>query len=149
IYLFRGANDFNEKAWDQTLRVELGIRQHVLNSAELAELEPTLPSIEGRAALFPDAMHVTDPAALMKRLQHKAQHHGATFYRAEVTRLEPQPDGRILLSGSDISVTASWHGRDHWHFRPATPCHSIPSAAITLNSRCRCRPYRARSARSS
>jgi D-hydroxyproline dehydrogenase len=106
IYLFRGENDFNEKAWDQTLRAELGIRQQVLNPTELAKLEPRLPSIRGRAVLFPDAMHVTDPAALMKRLQHKAQHHGATFYQAEVTRLELQPDGRILLSGSGMSVTA-------------------------------------------
>jgi glycine/D-amino acid oxidase-like deaminating enzyme len=91
---------------DQTLRAELGIRQQVLTPAELAELEPALPTIEGRAVLFPDAIHVIDPAALVRGLQRKAQLQGATFHRVEVTPLEVQPDGRILLRGPDTSVRA-------------------------------------------
>jgi glycine/D-amino acid oxidase-like deaminating enzyme len=106
LYLFRGANQFNGRAWDQKLRAELGIRQQVLTPAELAELEPALPTIEGRAVLFPDAIHVIDPAALIKGLQRKAQRQGVIFRRAEVTRLEVQTDGRIRLSGADMSVTA-------------------------------------------
>jgi glycine/D-amino acid oxidase-like deaminating enzyme len=106
LYLFRGANDFDERAWDHTLRAELGVRQQVLTRAELAALEPALPPIEGRAVLFPDAVHVIDPAALTQGLQRAAQGRGAVFHRAEVTRLEAQPDGRIRLSGPTMSLGA-------------------------------------------
>jgi D-hydroxyproline dehydrogenase len=106
LYLFRGANDFNGKAWDQTLRAELGVRQQILNPTELAALEPALPSIEGRAVLFPDAVHVIDPAALTQGLRREAERRGAVFHRAEVTGLDPQPDGQIRLSGPGMSLAA-------------------------------------------
>ena len=106
LYLFRGANQFNGRAWDQMLRAELGIRQQVLTPAELAELEPALPPIEGRAVLFPDAIHVIDPAALTQGLQREVQRRGAVFHRVKVTRLDPQPNGQIRLSGPGMSLAA-------------------------------------------
>jgi D-amino-acid dehydrogenase len=106
LYLFRGAKDFDGQAWDQTLRAELGIRQEILNPAELAALEPTLPPIEGRAVLFPDAVHVIDPAELTQGLQLEARRRGAVFQRGKVTRLDRQPDGRIRLGGSGVSIAA-------------------------------------------
>jgi glycine/D-amino acid oxidase-like deaminating enzyme len=142
LYLFRGANQFNGRAWDHTIRAELGIRQQVLTPAELAELEPALPPIEGRAVLFPDAVHVVDPAALVKGLQRKAQLQGAIFHRAEVTRLDVQPDGRILLSGPDMCVTAAkvvvaagaWSRRlaRQVEFAMATPPLSRPVCPVEL-----------------
>jgi glycine/D-amino acid oxidase-like deaminating enzyme len=103
LYLFRGAKDFNDKAWDHMLRAELGVRQQILSSAELAALEPALPPIAGRAVLFPDAVHVIDPAELIQGLRREAERRGAVFHRAEVTGLDLQPDGRIRLSGSGLS----------------------------------------------
>jgi glycine/D-amino acid oxidase-like deaminating enzyme len=106
LYLFRRADDFDDKAWDHTLRAELGVRQQVLDPAEFASLEPALSGIKGRAVLFPDAAHVTDPQALMSGLQREAERRGAAFQRAEVTRLEPQPDGLVRLSGAGMSLSA-------------------------------------------
>ncbi len=106
LYLFRGAKDSNGKTWDQTLRTELGVRQQVLNPTELAALEPALPKVEGRAVLFPDAVHVIDPAALTQGLQRESQRRGAIFRRAEVIRLDTQRDGWIGLSGPFIALSA-------------------------------------------
>jgi D-amino-acid dehydrogenase len=106
LYLFRGAKDFDAKAWDYKLRAELGVRQQVLGPAEIAALEPALPPIEGRAVLFPDAVHVIDPAALTQGLQREAQARGAIYYRAAVSRIEAQPDGGIRLHGPGMSLVA-------------------------------------------
>ena len=106
LYLFRGAHDFDPKAWDHRLRAELGVRQQVLGPDEVAALEPALPPIAGHGVLFPDAVHVIDPAALTRGLQRTLQDRGARFHRAAVARLEVEPDGQIRLDGAGLSLRA-------------------------------------------
>ena len=106
LYLFRRESDFAAAAWAQALRAELGVRQEVLTPAEVAALEPGLPSMTGRGLYFPDAMHVIDPAALTLGLLEAAKARGADVRRARVTRLEIG-DRRIRLSGPELSLEAA------------------------------------------
>ncbi|HLZ68089.1 MAG TPA: FAD-dependent oxidoreductase [Aliidongia sp.] len=106
LYLFRGAGDFDDKALDHRLRAELGMRQQVLNPAEVAALEPALPPIAGHGVFFPDAVHVTDPAALTQALHRVLEGRGTALHRVAVSLLEAEPDGRIRLEGPGLSLLA-------------------------------------------
>jgi glycine/D-amino acid oxidase-like deaminating enzyme len=106
LYLFRRESDLAGAAWPQALRTELGVRQELLTPAEVAALEPGLPPMTGRGLYFPDAMHVTDPAALMRSLVEAAKARGAGVRRAAVTRLEAG-DRLVRLSGPELSLQAA------------------------------------------
>ena len=69
-------------------------------------MEPGLPAMTGRGLYFPDAMHVSDPAALTLGLLEAAKARGAHVRRARVTRLEIG-DRRIRLSGPELSLEAA------------------------------------------
>ena len=91
--------------WSARLRDEMGVKQSRLNAAEVAEMEPALPPAAG-GLFFPDAAHISDPAALSKRMAAGAESFGASFQRARVERLEPQSGGKIKLTCGDRLVEA-------------------------------------------
>jgi len=76
-----------------------------LNSAEVANLEPTLPPAAG-GVFFPDAAHIVDPHALTRRLAAAAESNGTSFQRARVERLKRQNNGQIQLICRDLAVDA-------------------------------------------
>jgi glycine/D-amino acid oxidase-like deaminating enzyme len=82
----------------------LGVRQEWLTPAEVAKLEPGLPSVSC-GLFFPDAVHI-DPAVLSPRLAVKAKSCGASFQRTCVERLEAQGNGQIRLLCRDRDVHA-------------------------------------------
>ena len=105
LYLYREKMPAKDVEWSARLRKEMGVRQHRLTAAEVAEMEPALPPVAG-GLFFPDAAHVNDPAALTKRMAAAAESLGASFQRARVERLEPQSDGKIRLTCGDRFVEA-------------------------------------------
>ena len=105
LYLYREKMPAKDAEWSARLRDEMGIRQHRLTAAEVAEMEPALPPMAG-GLFFPDAAHVNDPAALTRRMAAKVESLGASFQRARVERLEPQSDGKIRLTCGDRFVDA-------------------------------------------
>ena len=105
LYLLRNKRDLSGMAWSQSMRAELGAHQELLNADEVAALEPELPPSAGGGIYFPDAMNVTDPAVLMRRLVAAAKARGASVERARVTGLEIQKD-RVRLAGPDFEFTA-------------------------------------------
>ena len=76
-----------------------------MNSAEVANLEPTLPPAAG-GVFFPDAAHIVDPHALTRRLAAAAESNGTSFQRARVERLKRQNNGQIQLICRDLAVDA-------------------------------------------
>jgi D-amino-acid dehydrogenase len=105
LYFYRKRMPPRNSEWGARLREELGVRQDRLNSAEVANLEPTLPPAAG-GVFFPDAAHIVDPHALTRRLAAAAESNGTSFQRARVERLEPQNNGRIQLICRDLAVDA-------------------------------------------
>ena len=106
LYLYREKMPAKDAEWGGRLRDEMGVRQHRLTAAEVAEMEPALPPVAG-GLFFPDAAHINDPAALTSRGWLPRQNRSALrFKRARVERLEPQGDGKIRLTCSDRIVDA-------------------------------------------
>ena len=105
LYFYRERMPPRNSEWGARLREEFGVRQDRLNSAEVANLEPTLPPAAG-GVFFPDAAHIVDPHALTRRLVAAAESNGTSFQRARVERLEPQNNGRIQLICRDLAVDA-------------------------------------------
>jgi glycine/D-amino acid oxidase-like deaminating enzyme len=105
LYFYRERMPPRNSEWGARLRDELGVRQDRLNSAEVANLEPTLPPAAG-GVFFPDAAHIVDPHALTRRLAAAAESNGTSFQRARVERLEPQNNGQIQLICRDLAVDA-------------------------------------------
>ncbi len=105
LYLYRERMPAKDVEWSARLRDEMGVRQHRLTAAEVAEMEPALPPVAG-GLFFPDAAHINDPAALTGRMVAGAESLGASFQRARAERLEPQGDGKIRLTCGDLIVDA-------------------------------------------
>ncbi|MBF9197599.1 NAD(P)/FAD-dependent oxidoreductase [Microvirga terrestris] len=72
-----------------------GIAAEALHPEELAELEPSLHSVEA-AVLYPDACYVSDPAVLAADLLRLALERGAVPVAAHASRIELQ-DGAIHI----------------------------------------------------
>jgi D-hydroxyproline dehydrogenase len=105
LYFYREKMASKSSEWGARLRDELGVRQEWLTSAEVANLEPTLPRTGG-GFFFRDAAHMIDPAALTSRLATAAQSNGAAFQRARVQRLQPLDSGQIRLTCDDRILEA-------------------------------------------
>jgi glycine/D-amino acid oxidase-like deaminating enzyme len=105
LYLYREETLPKDAEWAARLRDEMGVRQHRLTAAEVGEMEPALPPVAG-GLFFPDAAHITDPAALTKRMAAEAELLGASFQRARVEQLAPQNGGTIQLTCGDLTVDA-------------------------------------------
>ncbi|RVD40501.1 FAD-dependent oxidoreductase, partial [Mesorhizobium sp. M4A.F.Ca.ET.020.02.1.1] len=105
LYLYRREGDFAAASGGRALRAELGVRQEVLTSQEVAGLEPGLQATHARGLYFPHSMNVADPSLVMRRLFDAAAARGALLVRAEVTSLRADAGG-VELGGSDFRVKA-------------------------------------------
>jgi D-amino-acid dehydrogenase len=83
-----------------------GIEVQALSPAALAELEPALRNVKA-AVFYPDACHVSDPAAMAADLLRIALERGAVHIAANALRIEPKSECiQILTDGADQEVTA-------------------------------------------
>ncbi|MEF0942645.1 NAD(P)/FAD-dependent oxidoreductase [Rhizobium sp. BR 362] len=103
LYLQPQANAGSKPSWAHAIRTELGVHQEILSSQQVAAMEPTLPSFEGKGIFFPDSMNVTDPAELMHRLLSAGETKGVRVCRARVEHLS-SAGNRTRLSGSDVDL---------------------------------------------
>ena len=103
LYLLKNDSDTSPADWGYRVRAELGVRQSILTSAEIARLEPGLPPAEGPGLYFEDAVNLTDPRLLMQRLLAAATGKGARHVEAEVTGIEAR-DGHIALTGTRFTL---------------------------------------------
>jgi D-hydroxyproline dehydrogenase len=105
LYVYRDKAPAKNGDWAARLRDELGVRQELLTSDDVARLEPALPRAAG-GLFFPEASHFIDPPMLTRRLATAAQSHGASFQRTRVERVEPQASGAFRLHCSDLAIEA-------------------------------------------
>ncbi|MCR4265147.1 FAD-binding oxidoreductase [Nitratireductor sp. ZSWI3] len=87
LYLYASADAFHAAASEIALRKRHGIEQAFLTAAEVAALEPGLPAFEGGGVFFPDALHLSDPGEMMRRLANAAASAGVRFLRTKAEAL--------------------------------------------------------------
>lgn len=79
---------------DMAFRRECGIDVDILDAAQVATLEPTLPEVSG-GAFFPGVLSLSDPGQMMEFLVRSA---GAEHIQTKATSLSPSTDGVTITS---------------------------------------------------
>lgn len=123
LYLYASKSAFNAAASDIALRKRHGIEQVFVTADEVAALEPNLPPFEGGGVLFPDAMHLTDPGEMMRRLASAAANAGVRFVRAKAEAL--------TRTGAAVSV---WTGFSEVEARTAVIAAGARSKALAAQA---------------
>jgi len=97
---FRSAEDIVARQRD------FGITVDVLDPKEIAELEPALRNVEA-AAFYPEACHVSDPAALASDLMRLALERGASHVAGRALGVEVKDDAvHVYTDGAVREVAA-------------------------------------------
>ena len=105
LYAYESKAAFERAGWDIALRRQHGVQQEVLSPEAVRSLEPGLPPFQGGGLYFRDAMSLSDPRAMMRRLAAGAEAAGARFLAASVCRIERVAEG-VRATGAGLSLTA-------------------------------------------
>lgn len=104
LYVYDTAKAFRAAQAGLTARQTLGIKVELLTADALAALEPGLPAMPGGAALFPDAVFLTDPGRMMAALATQV------FLRAELLQARVETisrvTGGVLITGENLHLRA-------------------------------------------
>ncbi len=105
LYVYDSRAAFAGASWDVALRRHHGIRQEVLAPEAVAALEPNLPPFPGGGLFFRDAMSLSDPGAMMRRLTAGAKAAGVRFLTASIGRIERVAEG-VRATNTGFSLVA-------------------------------------------
>jgi D-amino-acid dehydrogenase len=105
LYLYASKAAFASASAEIKLRASHGVAQEILTPDEIAALEPNLSRFEGGGVFFPNAVNITDPGVMMKRLTETAKAGGVEFIQDRAERLERRRHG-IRISWSLFEITA-------------------------------------------
>ena len=116
LYMYETAAGYRAAGADMAGRRGHGISVDLIGPAELAAMEPGLPSVAGGAAFFPDAVFLSDPGAMVRRLADTVSRK-ARIIRARATAVIRQIDGVIVegpglrLHARRVIIAAGAHSR--------------------------------------
>jgi D-hydroxyproline dehydrogenase len=105
LYLYETKAAFASAGLDIALRREHRVAQELLSASDVAALEPKLPPFEGGGVLFPHAVNLTDPAAMMKRLAIAGRAAGVQLLAAKAERIERTGSG-VRVSAAPFDIEA-------------------------------------------
>ena len=116
LYVYESAKAYRAAAQDMAYRRTHGITVDLIGPAELAQMEPGLPGVEGGAAFFPKAVFLSDPGQMVGLL---AEHvlKKANHVQTRADRLLRQFDGIIVegpglrLHARQVVIAAGAHSR--------------------------------------
>ncbi|MDQ2066112.1 FAD-dependent oxidoreductase [Xinfangfangia sp. CPCC 101601] len=101
LYLYQTPQAYQAAESAMARRRALGVEVDILNTVELAAIEPALPPLPG-AALFPHAVFMDDPGEMMTQLAAHLQRRAA-FCEARIDRITRQVNS-ILLEGPGFKL---------------------------------------------
>lgn len=104
IYVYETEAALKAARADMETRRRLGVSVDLIDSAELAVLEPGLPPAAG-GAFFRNALFLSDPGQMVAHLAQTVAAAGVPHLRARAERLVRGPDG-VHLSGPGLHLTA-------------------------------------------
>ncbi|MGJ8582922.1 MAG: NAD(P)/FAD-dependent oxidoreductase [Marinosulfonomonas sp.] len=105
FYLYETQRAFASAQSDMAYRKSIGVAVDMFRPDEFAEMEPQLPSSEGGAAFFPDAIFMTDPGKTVSKLAQAAIAAGAKHLVAKVDHLKRLDKG-VQLLGEGMTLVA-------------------------------------------
>lgn len=105
LYLYADTKAFRAGVADMDGRHALGVDVEMLRPAEVAALEPGLPSVAGGAAFFPRAVFLSDPGLMMLHLAHALEAAGVPRLEAAAETLERIVDG-VAIHGDGFRLVA-------------------------------------------
>lgn len=105
LYLYETRRAFAAAQQDMATRRGLGIAVDLVDSVALAGMEPGLPEMEGGAAFFPQAVFLSDPGAMMRRLATRLAALGVTHLPHRITRLT-RHSGHVMLEAEGVRLKA-------------------------------------------
>lgn len=105
LYLYSSKQAFAAASADIGWRAKYGIGQQFLTADEVAAIEPKLPPFEGGGVLFPNAVNLTDPGAMMERLAKAAATAGVRFITARAERIE-RDERQVHVTGAALDLMA-------------------------------------------
>jgi D-amino-acid dehydrogenase len=117
LYLYETQKAFKAATMDIKLRRSFGIAQELLSADEVLRLEPRLPLFEGGGLFFPDAVNLSDPGEVMRRLSAAVRQAGAQFIPASAQEIVRRLNGiRIIAAPFEICactavISAGAHSR--------------------------------------
>lgn len=100
LYLYDSPAAFAGAARDIAVRKRFGIAQEPLSPEDVRRIEPALPPFEGGGVLFPEAVNLTDPAAMMRRLTEAVKAAGVEIIRTAATAIARET-GAVHVSCAD------------------------------------------------
>ncbi len=104
LYLYERAADYHAASKDMAARRAMGVQVELIDADAVRQLEPNLPPVHGGAAYFPNAVFMSDPAAMMHRLAaHVAQ--SAEIICARADTIARHSD-RVVVTGQNLNVVA-------------------------------------------
>ena len=106
LYIYESAESAGKVQDDLAFRRDLGVSVEMLNSAELAAMEPGLPEMAGGAAFFPKAVFLSDPGEMVGRIASAALAAGVVHLRKRAATLQREAGG-IRVEGPDLAVRAA------------------------------------------
>lgn len=117
LYFYRDPKTWRRDRTDIRNRNELGVEQRMLDKAAIRELEPALADHAAGGVLFPDARHIRDPLALVRRLADAVIQRGGRIECRAALGLASQ-GGRItiateqgdLRAGRVVIAAGAWSG---------------------------------------
>lgn len=104
LYLYETAQALKGAGAAMQARRDLGVTVDLIDSQDVAALEPGLPPAAG-GAFFPKALFLSDPGRMVGLLAQAVADAGVPHIRARVDRLRRGPDG-VHLSGHGLHLTA-------------------------------------------
>ncbi len=105
LYMYETARVFRAAQADLDLRRALGVSVELIEAGALATLEPGLTAVEGGGAFFPDALSLSDPAAMMVLMAARLATAGVQHLRLRADALERGVDG-VQITGPDLRLHA-------------------------------------------
>lgn len=106
LYIYETAEAARKAREDLAFRRDLGVSLEMLNTAELARMEPGLPEMPGGAAFFPKAVFLSDPGEMIGLIARAALAAGVVHLRQSATWLTRE-NGSVRIDGPALALRAN------------------------------------------
>ena len=105
LKVFSSTNSFANMIFAQQLMDRLQVPYEVLGASDIRQLEPALAPEFSHGLFQSDALHITDPGALVHEMTELLLAHGGTYQKMSVEQINTSNDTVTVSSGS-TSLTA-------------------------------------------
>ena len=97
IIYFWTNKDLKSRELENNIRVELGVKQQLLNPHEIHDLEPHIKKIYHGGVLYPNARHARNPRKILLKLFDLFLKKGGRFEKQNIKTISFSPDDKPVI----------------------------------------------------